>query len=443
MGPRKASMNPLEIESHHTWSRCVRRTFLMGQDPLTGLDYSHRRDWAFSLQEYLASVVSVDLGGLNLLSNHLHHNSRSRPDLVVRMTDEDVVWRNRLAWPAYDKDRLWFCEPTDSELQWMLCRAKEDPSYIERLRRNLSDISFLMARLKEPIAKMANREERPRRTGHFWDGPYGNRKLETTEEHVVAFLYCDLQQLKAGMVDRLEDSDCSTIQAQIRAEAQKAFQLVHGRPPSGTDEDGEQLEQLEAMYANSWFAPITRDTPLITEANESPPKSELVLPAGYYFEQAQRAKAMVSKPSSQEASSQSADAGTTACDPPSPQPARRGRPRKVRPRTIHHRLKRTQRRRASDSSMLGLNWEEYSPVIYSIAERLLSDRRTHFTRPDPPDPEQPLGTPSSEAPDATAARFCQGFNNFAAWLVARSADAFGEMLHLLATKPRPPTQLGG
>ena len=84
--PRSETMDPLLIETHHIWTRCVRRAFLMGHDPVTGFDYSHRRMWLFSLHEYLASVLMVDVGSPNILSNHLHDTMRSRPDLVKLMT---------------------------------------------------------------------------------------------------------------------------------------------------------------------------------------------------------------------------------------------------------------------------------------------------------------------------------------------------------------------
>ena len=41
---RRDIMNPDEIETHHVWNRCVQGAFLHGVDPVSGRDYSHRRD---------------------------------------------------------------------------------------------------------------------------------------------------------------------------------------------------------------------------------------------------------------------------------------------------------------------------------------------------------------------------------------------------------------
>jgi hypothetical protein len=128
----------------------------MGADPYTGQDFTHRREWLYELHEFLASVFAIDIGSMHLLANHFHHHLRSRPDLVDKMSDEDVVWRYRRAWPSYDPISKWQCEPTDAELRRMLLRAKQEDGYMERLRRSLSDISCFSARLKEPIWKMAN-----------------------------------------------------------------------------------------------------------------------------------------------------------------------------------------------------------------------------------------------------------------------------------------------
>jgi hypothetical protein len=34
-----------EVGVYHIWTRCVRRAFLCGVDPVTGQNFDHRRDW--------------------------------------------------------------------------------------------------------------------------------------------------------------------------------------------------------------------------------------------------------------------------------------------------------------------------------------------------------------------------------------------------------------
>ena len=98
---RSLTMNPLEIELHHGFARVVQQMFLMGTDPITGKDYSYRRARLLALHEYLSSVIAVEVGSINVMSNHFHNLLRNRPDLVQKMTDEEVLWRYRKAWPRY------------------------------------------------------------------------------------------------------------------------------------------------------------------------------------------------------------------------------------------------------------------------------------------------------------------------------------------------------
>ncbi len=134
--------------------------FLFGYDPVTERDFDYRRGWIESLLAYLAGVFAVDVGNFNILSNHLHALLRTRPDLALRWSAEEVAWRWKRAWPELC-DGQWVREPTDAELDALLAQ----PTKIEQLRSRLSSLSWFMARWKEPIAptsaKQASRVRPP------------------------------------------------------------------------------------------------------------------------------------------------------------------------------------------------------------------------------------------------------------------------------------------
>ena len=71
-----------EISVVHCINRCVRRGFLCGNDPVTGRDYEHRRDWIRQRFEFLAEHMAVEVLGFAILSNHFHIVLRNRPDVV-------------------------------------------------------------------------------------------------------------------------------------------------------------------------------------------------------------------------------------------------------------------------------------------------------------------------------------------------------------------------
>jgi hypothetical protein len=61
-----------EVGVYHCVSRCVRRAFLCGVDPLTGHDYENRKDWLREQLQQLASIFAIDVCGYAVMSNHLH-----------------------------------------------------------------------------------------------------------------------------------------------------------------------------------------------------------------------------------------------------------------------------------------------------------------------------------------------------------------------------------
>ena len=57
---------------------CVRRAWLAGQDPLTGKNFSLRKEWIRRRLEALASAFAVDVLSCATLSNHMHQILRNR-----------------------------------------------------------------------------------------------------------------------------------------------------------------------------------------------------------------------------------------------------------------------------------------------------------------------------------------------------------------------------
>jgi hypothetical protein len=58
--PRKIQISLIDTPFCHSVSRCVRRSFLCGEDEFTGQSYEHRRDWFEERLLLLSSVFSID-----------------------------------------------------------------------------------------------------------------------------------------------------------------------------------------------------------------------------------------------------------------------------------------------------------------------------------------------------------------------------------------------
>ncbi len=75
---REELFSPDEIACVHVMNRAVRRCFLMGDDPLTGENFDHRKLWLEKKLRVQAANFGIDLLGFAILSNHFHLVLRSR-----------------------------------------------------------------------------------------------------------------------------------------------------------------------------------------------------------------------------------------------------------------------------------------------------------------------------------------------------------------------------
>ena len=77
----------------HCTVRCVRRAFLCGRDPVSGHDYSHRRDWILIREEQLVGLFAIEVEFRCEMRNHLHVILRTCPEIARRLSDEEVARR--------------------------------------------------------------------------------------------------------------------------------------------------------------------------------------------------------------------------------------------------------------------------------------------------------------------------------------------------------------
>ena len=57
---------------YHVVSRCVRRAFLCGDDPLMKKNFDHRKQWLVEYIRFLSSVFSLKVCAYAVMSNHCH-----------------------------------------------------------------------------------------------------------------------------------------------------------------------------------------------------------------------------------------------------------------------------------------------------------------------------------------------------------------------------------
>lgn len=207
---RSEIFTPNEVSILHVVQRCVRRAFLSGFDEATGNDYSYRKEWIRQRIEKLASVFGVDVLSYAILSNHLHVVLRNRPDVVETWSDRQVALRWLQIFPGKRIDEQ-LGDPITSDVDLL---ANDGPR-IKTIRQRLSDISWFMKALSEPIARQANRQDNC--TGAFWQGRFRAQRIIDEAALLACCIYVDLNPIRAAMAESLDKSKYTSAFDRIEA----------------------------------------------------------------------------------------------------------------------------------------------------------------------------------------------------------------------------------
>jgi len=244
---RAELVDPAEVAVFHCINRCVRRAYLCGADPLTGQDYSHRKAWLERRLKFLAGQFGIDMLGFAILSNHFHLVLRARPDVVTCWSDTEVATRWLALCPNRKNDSGEPAEPTPPELDTI----RNMPDRLAEVRGRLSNISWFMRLVAEPLARFANQEDQT--SGRFWQGRFKAVKLCDDAAILACAAYVDLNPIRAGLASTLEESDFTSVQRRIESEDQP---------------------QENPSRPDAWLAPLQLDErAAVSQACDSPSSS--------------------------------------------------------------------------------------------------------------------------------------------------------------------------
>jgi len=237
-----ARSEQVDIETtpyYHCVARCVRRAFLCGDDRLSGRNFDHRKAWILERMRLLSSVFAIDVCAYAVMSNHLHLVLRVLAEMAQAWTDAQVIARVRLLCPSC-------VEGIDS---WP---HNERQQLVATWRERLSSISWFMGRLSEHIARRANKEDECK--GRFWEGRFRSQALLDEAALVTCMSYVDLNPVRAGLAQGLEDSSWTSIKQRLEEAARQMSKTksnkAKGRRKSKASRGREPLEHpsLAPLY---------------------------------------------------------------------------------------------------------------------------------------------------------------------------------------------------
>jgi hypothetical protein len=239
--PRNMTVDPHAPGFYHCISRCVRRAWLCGVDPLSGQNFDHRRGWIEQRLLDLAESFAVELYAWAVMSNHTHIVLRIDPGRPQTWSDEDVARRwTRLTRTLGSEAR----RPAHIRMRQLL----EQPERLAEVRARLGSLSWFMRFMNECIARQANAEDRC--TGRFWEGRFKCQALLDEPAVLTCMSYVDLNPIRAGMSEDLASSDFTSIQRRLRAlERQPERGTTPLGPVTGERSEGSPGISLAAYIA--------------------------------------------------------------------------------------------------------------------------------------------------------------------------------------------------
>jgi REP element-mobilizing transposase RayT len=199
---RKHLVDPSVTRWYHCVTRCVRRALLLGEGP------HDRKEWIERRLQQLAEIFAVAVGGFSVLDNHLHLLLRLDPDIAKGWTDEEVVRRWGRLFPPRDKKRQQL--PVSKEwVEWRLRDAK----WVATARERLQNLGWFMKCLKEPLSRLANRQDQTH--GTFFEGRFKSVAILDEESLLATCVYIDLNPVAAGIVRVPEASPHTSIKTRV------------------------------------------------------------------------------------------------------------------------------------------------------------------------------------------------------------------------------------
>ncbi len=256
----------------HTVQRCVRRAFLAGPDEKTKTDYSYRRQWIRQKLEALASCYAIDILNYAILSNHVHLVIRNRPDVVKQWSNEELAVRWLRVYPGRRLDEELLGDPTKEQIKALLSEKKR----MREIRKRMSDISWFMRSVAEPIARMANKQDEC--TGHFWEGRFKAQRIVDEAGLLTCAMYVDLNPIRAAMAesvmgykhtsayDRIEGAKGKTVKTLVVDMAQLTESVSREAPKSSSVAELKKEKAAskspylkKEVLRDAWLAPLTMD----------------------------------------------------------------------------------------------------------------------------------------------------------------------------------------
>ncbi|MFT6057282.1 MAG: REP element-mobilizing transposase RayT [Pseudohongiellaceae bacterium] len=212
----------------------MRRAYLCGDDPVTGRNFDHRKQWLVTRIKQLSAQFAVDVCAYAVMSNHYHLVLHVDQPAAQSWSNEEVIRRWTGLFPRNATLVETLIKNKSSKAARKLLQLR-----VELWRQRLVDISWFMRCVNETVARDANREDQC--SGRFWEGRFKSQALLDEKALVTCMAYVDLNPIRAGMAGTLDTSDFTSIQERLIEQAKKLKKRSYGQHRLLTDQATKHL----------------------------------------------------------------------------------------------------------------------------------------------------------------------------------------------------------
>jgi hypothetical protein len=128
----------------------------------------------------------------------------------------------------------------------------------EAYRSRLHDLSWLMRRLNEHIARKANAEDGVK--GRFWEGRFKSQALLDEKALLAAMAYVDLNPVRAEIAETPESSGYTSIQGRVAGVPQEAESEIQSQESTALPEPDIQALDGQPLRAENGAPPTPSGT---------------------------------------------------------------------------------------------------------------------------------------------------------------------------------------
>lgn len=231
---------------YHCVTRCVRQAFLCDKVLPCARGGEARQAWVERRILDLAESFAVGIYAWAAMSNHCHIVVLVDPLKPEQWSDAEVAerWCRINQYPGRPVPAK-----TRAQREYSLLA---DPERLLEIRCRLGSLSWFMRFVNEGIARRANVEDGCQ--GHFWDGRFKSQNLLDDQAALAAMTYVDLNPVRAGIANQLEQCDFTSIQWRL--------QQLRSQPSSAPNQlqplSGIASSIMPAISLQSYVSLVTR-----------------------------------------------------------------------------------------------------------------------------------------------------------------------------------------